>query len=60
VSDRKRGVLTFKQTDVERAIRAARDAGMNNPVIEITRSGCIKVYEQSTPDKEEGDTWADL
>jgi hypothetical protein len=59
VTDRKRSALTFKQTDVERAIKAAREAGMSNPVIEITRAGSIKVYEgQSTPEEE--DTWGDL
>ena len=33
----------FKQTDLARAIRAARSAGVDNPVIEVDRNGCIRI-----------------
>lgn len=34
---------TFKQVDVERAIKAAQKAGLKVEVVEITRDGTIRI-----------------
>lgn len=38
-----RGSQRFKQTDIARAIRGARAAGVENPVVEVDRDGRIRI-----------------
>jgi hypothetical protein len=46
---RPRRPLPFKQTDLERAYRAAERVGMPNPRIEIRRDGTITVIPGDPP-----------
>jgi hypothetical protein len=39
----------FTETDVKRAIRAARAAGVQSPVVEILPDGTIRVLEGEKP-----------
>ncbi|MCO6385018.1 hypothetical protein GTH22_20015 [Oceanicola sp. 502str15] len=38
-----RGPSTFRQADVERAVKAARAAGLDVGTVEVTREGTIRV-----------------
>lgn len=40
-----RGPATFRQSDVERAIHAARRAGLTIGRVEVTRDGTIRIVE---------------
>jgi hypothetical protein len=56
----KRNPLTFKQTDVERVIRAARKEGIDIGCVEITPTGSIVIYPVPEETEETEDTWADI
>ena len=63
----KRGVSSFKEPDVERAIRSAREAGLSPAMIEVvSRDGVtIRVYgenaalTETTPDFVGSKAWAE-
>ena len=61
-----RAPLTFKETDIVRAIRSAVKAGLHIAGFEITKAGSIIVHvdkanNDHAPDEtEEEDTWADF
>ena len=39
-----RGPLTFKETDFKRAVKSAREAGLEISHVEITKAGSIVVH----------------
>ena len=60
-----RGPLTFKESDLKRAVKSAKESGLEVTSIEITKAGNIVVHvagEEVEPidKKEEDDTWEDV
>lgn len=52
---------TFKQCDVERAIRSVKAVGLPVSAVEITRDGSIRVLTSAPPDpSNDTEDWADL
>jgi hypothetical protein len=45
-----RAPSTFRQSDITRAIRAARAAGVENPRIEITKDGKLVIITAPEPE----------
>jgi hypothetical protein len=54
-----RGPLTFKGTDLKRALATAKDAGFDIVSFEITKAGSIVVYVGQTGEliEQDGNPW---
>ena len=47
---------TFRQSDVERAVKAARSAGLDVGVVEVAPDGTIRVMVGATPGESQSAT----
>jgi hypothetical protein len=57
----KRNPLTFKKTDLVRAIKSVKEAGLTIVGIVITSEGDIEIFPKGGELEEtEEDTWADI
>ena len=50
-----RAPSTFRQSDVERAIKAARAAGLPVVRVEVARDGTIRIIAVGEPEKDENE-----